>query len=228
MNLPVLYTFRRCPYAMRARMGLTYAGISCEVREILLSEKPESLLNISPKGTVPVLHFPEGILLEESLDILEWALIQSDPHGWNELSPQQTALTNTLIQANDGAFKKALDRYKYPTRYPNEYKGNPEDFSLENRYKVETHFQNLEDLLVKSSTPDHPYLVKDSLSKADIALFPFIRQFSQVDKDWFHSLPHKHLKKWLKQRLEDPVFEKVMFKYDVWKKGDLKTLLLLN
>lgn len=220
MSLPILYTFRRCPYAMRARLGLAYAGVDCEIREVFLSDKPASLLKASPKGTVPVLILSDGKVLEESLHILEWALKNHDPDGWNQLTPDQAKLVEDLIQINDTDFKRALDRYKYPTRYATEYQGLAEDFSLENRYKVEAWLQRLETLLETSEKKGDAYLVKPSLSKADIAIFPFIRQFAQVDQEWFDALSHKRLKRWLQRGLNDPLFELVMHEYPIWREGD--------
>ncbi|MGB1581943.1 MAG: glutathione S-transferase N-terminal domain-containing protein, partial [Nevskiales bacterium] len=115
MSLPVLYSFRRCPYAMRARIALAKAGVTVELREILLKDKPAEMLALSPKGTVPVLQLPGGEVIDESLDVMRWALQGHDPDSWLEPDPE---LTEVLIEANDGPFKSALDRYKYFTRFP--------------------------------------------------------------------------------------------------------------
>ena len=154
MTLPILYSYRRCPYAMRARMALWAAQIQVEVREISLREKPAHLLQISPKGTVPVLQLPDGTVLEQSLDIMQWALMQNDPQGW--LNAGRDAVQH-LIAINDGDFKKALDRYKYPERYPEH---SPAFY----REQGEQFLQVLETALQQ-----HRFLVSDTASMADVA-----------------------------------------------------------
>lgn len=201
MALPVLYSYRRCPYAMRARMAIWAANIEVEVREISLREKPAHLLQISPKGTVPVLQLPDGTVLEQSLDIMQWALAQNDPQGW--LNADSEAV-NALITKNDGDFKKALDRYKYPDRYPEYtqafYRGQGEQF-----------LQRLETALAQ-----HDYLLGDKPSMADVAIFPFIRQFAAVDAEWFASSPYLRLRAWLERWLESPLFAEVMQKFPTY------------
>lgn len=220
-KIPVLYTFRRCPYAMRARMALIYSGIQCEIREIVFRNKPSHMLEISPKGTVPVLLLPSGTVLEESLDIIAWALSQHDPDGWRDYSPPEQKLANELIEKNDGFFKKALDRYKYPTRYPDEFKGSAETFSLKNRDKILGYLENLNQLIAQNG-----YLVKPHLSIADIVLFPFVRQFAHVDKDWFQSLEYEPLQAWLQKNLTSDLFQHCMTKYPVWDEKSKNTTFL--
>lgn len=215
VSLPRLYSFRRCPYAMRARLGLVFAGLKVELREIVLRNKPEPMLAISPKGTVPVLELVakdsssavvyENIVIEESREILEWALAQNDPQGLLSVEPEQA---NALIDQNDNEFKQWLDRYKYADRHP-------EMTQLEYRQKGEAFLQVLEDLLAKN-----PYLLGDNISIADIGIMPFVRQFAHVDRDLFYSLPYPNLQQWLKDWLEHSIFKQIMVKYSPWQEGD--------
>jgi len=202
MALPILYSYRRCPYAMRARMAIWVANIQVEVREISLREKPAHLLQISPKGTVPVLQLPDCTVLEQSLDIMQWALAQNDPQGW--LNADHEAV-NALITSNDGDFKKALDRYKYPDRYP-------EHAQQVYREQGEQFLQRVEDALGQ-----HDYLLGDKPSMADVAIFPFIRQFAAVDAEWFASSAYPKLRVWLEGWLQSPLFETVMQKFPTYK-----------
>ncbi len=201
MTLPILYSYRRCPYAMRARMALMYAGIAVEIREIALRDKPAQLLAVSPKGTVPVLISVQGDVLEQSLDIMHWALRQSDPDGW--LSADD-ALTQQLITENDTSFKQALDRYKYAIRFPEQpmetYRAHGEVFLA----KLEHNLAQTE------------FLMGDKLTLADIAIFPFIRQFSAVDSVWFESADYPSLKAWLNLMLSSALFNSVMDKHPVY------------
>lgn len=200
---PILYSFRRCPYAMRGRMGLYYAGIICELREVVLRDKPQEMLDISPKGTVPVLQLSDSSILEESLDIMRWALDQSDPDGWLDNDVNEI---NNLITENDGPFKKALDRYKYPGRYPDE------DCS-DARNQGEAFLKQLNERLEKNN-----YLIANKISLADITIFPFIRQFANTDRDWFDRLPYNKLQQWLEAHLQSDLFQAIMPKYDQWHK----------
>ncbi|MEM7702969.1 MAG: glutathione S-transferase [Pseudomonadota bacterium] len=208
-DLPILYSFRRCPYAMRARMALWVAGIPVELREVKLANKPPELAEASPKATVPVLVLPDGTVIEESLAIMRWALEQGDTEGW--LEGNDTA----LIVRNDGAFKRHLDRYKYPTRYPEEANGDEETF----RYDHRSHgLAILEDLNTRLG--DNKQLSGPTRTLTDVALFPFIRQFANTDRDWFdeQGLPHLHL--WLERHLASDLFAAVMPKFKPWKAGD--------
>nr|WP_257535310.1 glutathione S-transferase [Marinobacter adhaerens] len=205
-----LYSFRRCPYAMRARLGILFAGIQVELREIVLKNKPAQMLAISPKGTVPVLELAEShrsarSVIEESREILEWALQQSDPQGVLKVD---SASANALISRNDHEFKHWLDRYKYADRHP-------EHTQLEYRQQGEVFLQALEDLLAKNR-----YLLGDNVSIADIGVMPFVRQFAHVDRETFYALPYPHLQQWLRDWLEHPVFQQVMVKYPPWQEGD--------
>ena len=205
MHRPVLYSYRRCPYAMRARMALRYAGIDAEIREIELRNKPLHMIQLSPKATVPVLLLESGEVLEESLDIMRWALQQRDADGWRLPGDQEKRdAMEALILVNDREFKQALDRYKYPERYP--------EFPVENyRQQGEVFLHMLEDHLLVSAC-----LFGDALSMADIAIFPFIRQFAGVDSAWFNDAPYPRLRGWLEARVQSTLFTDVMQKNPVW------------
>ncbi|WP_038250352.1 glutathione S-transferase [Ghiorsea bivora] len=197
---PILYSFRRCPYAMRARFALIYAGIQLEHREIALKNKPQALLDISPKATVPVLQLGYHQIIDESLDIMLWSLQQHDPQGW--LKHQAEALS--LIKNNDNVFKPWLDKYKYADRFP-EF---PQDFY---RSQAELFLQKLEKQL-----REFTFLFAEHATLADFAIFPFVRQFAFVDKTWFDIAPYPKLQIWLNTHLESPLFEKVMQKHLLW------------
>lgn len=204
MQRPILYSYRRCPYAMRARMALSYAGIQVEIREIALREKPAHMLAVSPKGTVPVLVLASNEVLEQSLDIMDWALQQSDVDEWIIQDQAGQKLTADLIATNDGAFKKSLDKYKYAIRFPE----NPPEIY---RAQGEEFLQRLEILLQQNT-----YLCRNTISKADVAIFPFVRQFSMVDEKWFESADYPSLKAWLNSLLNSQLFLGVMQKHPTW------------
>ncbi len=199
---PTLYSYRRCPYAMRARMALKYAGIQVEHREIELRNKPQSMLQISPKGTVPVLRI-DDLVLDQSLDILRWALQQSDPQEWREVDE---SIANTWIEKNDGPFKTLLDQYKYPARFP---ELDPEAV-LDEALQVML-------IPMEQALQNFQYLMGNRLTWVDVAIFPFIRQFSMVDLKKFEQLPIPAVKKWLHQQLESELFDSVMQKHPTWK-----------
>ena len=205
MRYPTLYSFRRCPYAMRARLALAASGIKTELREVVLKDKPAELLAISPKGTVPVLQTETGKVIDESIDIMRWALEKRDPENWYQtLTHQQQKHCDELIANNDGEFKYYLDRYKYADRYP-EY---PEQYYREQGEKT---LQNLESLLAKNGC-----LLTEKWTMADIALLPFIRQFAFVDMDWFEQSPYPLVRDWLSEFLHSELFASVMVKYEQW------------
>jgi glutathione S-transferase len=182
---------------MRARMALKYAAIDFEIREISLRDKPQSMLKLSPKGTVPVLVLNDGTVLEQSLDIMHWALHQKDDEGWLKVN---TKYTESLIAENDGSFKQALDQYKYAIRFPEQpaetYRSNGEAF-----------LRKLESMLQQSE-----HLFGDLRSLGDIAIFPFIRQFASVDADWFESAPYPKLRAWLESLITSTLFLSIMDK----------------
>ncbi|QWD59561.1 glutathione S-transferase [Polynucleobacter sp. MWH-UH35A] len=198
---PILYSYRRCPYAMRARMALIYAGIDVEHREIDLRNKPRSMLMASPKGTVPVLCMGEQVL-DQSVDIMSWAIKQSDPAGWGNVDD---AVAQYWIEKNDGPFKLLLDQYKYPNRFP---MLNPETVLNE---ALQIMLIPMEQALQNSK-----YLSGDKMTWVDVAIFPFIRQFSMVDAKTFEELPIPAVKAWLTQHLDSDLFNSVMQKHPVW------------
>ena len=205
-SLPRLYSFRRCPYAMRARLGILFAELQVELREITLKNKPPQMLAISPKGTVPVLQLADGRVIEESREIMECALAQQDPQGLLDAEILQQA--NALIDKNDNEFKHWLDHYKYADRYP-------DMTQTEYRQRGEAFLQVLEALLTKNA-----YLLGDKVTIADIGIMPFVRQFAHVDRDVFYSLPYPNLQRWLLHWLEHPLFLQAMNKYQPWQEHD--------
>lgn len=208
VSLPVLYSFRRCPYAMRARLAIAAAGIQVVLREVVLKDKPEALLAISPKATVPVLQTSDSVL-EESQDIALWAFQQSDPAGfWQPLTAEQQQLTLSLIAETDGDFKEALDRYKYADRYP-------EKSQLSYRQQGETFLAKLEQILSFQS-----FLITQQPTLADIAVMPFIRQFAMVDQNWFNHADYPQLQRWLNSFLKSAIFKRIMQHYPQWQPGD--------
>nr|WP_256344395.1 glutathione S-transferase [Pseudomonas sp. F8002] len=191
-----MYSFRRCPYAMRARMALRYSGVAVQIIEVSLKAKPAEMLALSPKGTVPVLSV-DGRVIDESLAIMRWALAQNDPEGW--LLGDDRA-TQALIEENDQGFKHQLNRYKYAERYP--------EYPMEHyRAEGEVFLMRLEGLLA-----EREYLLAGHLSLADVALAPFVRQFAHVDREWFGQAPYPRLRAWLQRFLESPLFIAVMAK----------------
>ena len=207
--LPILYSFRRCPYAMRARMALWIAGIPVELREVKLANKPPELAQASPKATVPVLVLPDGAVIDESLAIMRWALEQNDPERW--LAGDDAS----ILDRNDGPFKRALDRYKYPTRYPDEAGGDEDTFRFDHRSHGLAVLEELNTRLADSEE-----LCGSTRTLTDIALFPFIRQFANTDRDWFDAQGLPHLHNWLEAHLASDLFASVMPKFTPWKAGD--------
>lgn len=206
MALPLLYSYRRCPYAIRARLALRQAGIEVDTREVVLRDKPAGLLAASPKGTVPVLVLPDGQIIDQSLDIMLWALRQSDPQDWLTRAPLNESLA--LIATNDGPFKVLLDRYKYPERHPSHPQSHHRDEA------VATVLSAWDARLRQSKRPDGQpaFLLGDQASLADMALLPFVRQFAQVDRSWFDQSELQALRAWLDHGLRSPLFEAVMAK----------------
>jgi glutathione S-transferase len=199
--LPILYSYRRCPYAIRARMTLKYAGIQVEHREIELRHKPQSMLMASPKGTVPVLIVSDFVL-DQSVAIMHWALQQSDPDNWGEVDEVAAQM---WIERNDGPFKVLLDQYKYPNRHPDLKQGDVLDAAIALMLKP------MDDALKSSQ-----YLLSNQQQWLDVAIFPFIRQFSMANPEQFHQLPLPALKNWLAQYLQSELFNAVMSKHPVW------------
>ena len=205
MTLPVLYSFRRCPYAMRARLAIVASGTACELREVKLSAKPPGLIAASPKATVPVLVLPDGVVIEESLAIMHFSLGRNDPHGW--LSCDH----GDLIAMNDGPFKHDLDRYKYPHRHdsdPAAHRDRGADF-----------LRRLDQMLA-----DGGQLCGREPGLADMAIMPFVRQFAATDAAWFAAQPLPRLQRWLEDHLASDLFASVMTRYAAWQAGDAPTV----
>lgn len=214
LGLPVLYTFRRCPYAMRARLAIVAAGLKVEVRELVLRAKPAHMLQISPKGTVPVLWLQDGTVIDESLDVMRWAVGQNFPAGWLVLTGEQQQQCDEWISLLDGEFKRNLDRYKYPHRYHTESSNcDP----LEHR----TACEKILTLWNKALAQQGPWLFGNKPSFADYAILPFVRQFRIADEAWFDAVAgYDALKLWLSSFLASPVLEQAMVKYTPWQPGD--------
>jgi len=190
---------------MRARLGILFAELSVALREITLKNKPEQMLAISPKGTVPVLQLADGTIIEESVEIMMWALEQNDPHG---LLTHALEAAAALIEQNDKEFKHWLDRYKYADRHP-------EMSQSDYRKRGEVFIQKLEVLLA-----DNNYLLGADISAADIGIMPFVRQFAHVDREVFYGLPYPNVQRWLTAGLGDPPFFFALKKYQPWQAGD--------
>ncbi|PHQ85983.1 MAG: glutathione S-transferase [Thalassobium sp.] len=201
-NLPILWTFRRCPYAMRARLAIQSAGVQVDLREILLRDKPAAFLASSPKGTVPVIDTGKTVI-EESRDVMVWALGQNDPEGWLDMPPAG----HVLIDRCDGPFKTALDHTKYAVRYPDL------DTAVE-RVKAAHFLHDLNDRL-----GDQPYLFGPSPKLADMAIAPFVRQFANIDHAWFDAQPWPNLIRWLDAFLTSDAFVSIMTKNPPWQAG---------
>ncbi len=202
-KLPVLYSFRRCPYAMRARLALHFAQQAVEHREVVLKEMPQQMIDISPKATVPVMQLPDGTVIDESLDIALWALEQQDPSNLLGSLAQLSDMLS-LINDNDNDFKGWLDQYKYADRYPEQ---TPEYY----REQGELFLEKLENRL-----SHHPYLFGVEIRLADIAIMPFVRQFAHVDKKWFDAADYPFLQNWLQSWLASDSFEGIMHKHPKW------------
>lgn len=201
---PILWSFRRCPYAMRARLAIKASGRSVDLREILLRDKPDLFLQASQKGTVPVLVLPDGTVIDESLDVMFWALQSADPQGWLASYHKDEAATMAHLDALDNKFKSHLDRYKYATRY--------EDVdALEDRAKGVAFLEKWDEILGKQGA-----LSGAELGILDYATLPFVRQFRIADIAWFDDQDWPHLHRWLQTFLNSPLFASVMEKYKPW------------
>lgn len=203
-TLPILYSFRRCPYAIRARLALHRAGRAVNLREVLLKDKPQALIDVSPKATVPVLVLPEQTVIDESVDIMLWALRQSDPDYW--LANED--LSQRWVADCEQQFKPALDRYKYADRYP-------DGSELDYRQAAEIFIGRLEQQLSHTAG-----LIDNQPRLADVAVFPFVRQFAGVDHAWWRSAPYPKVSAWLDEWLKSAAFAAVMAKYAVWQPGE--------
>lgn len=197
----VLYSFRRCPYAMRARLALFVSGMVCELREIKLSAKPKAMLTASPKGTVPVLVLPDGAVIEQSIDIMRFALSKHDPEGWLKFDDEY------LIAANDGPFKHDLDRYKYPDHHD-------ADAAVHRKAGL-TFLCDLNARLAVSGQ-----LCGASIGIVDAAIMPFVRQFASVDREWFDAQELPYLQRWLAGHLASELFVAIMLRVGPWSPDD--------
>lgn len=200
-NNPILYSFRRCPYAMRARLALLASGTICEIREVKLAAKPADLIAVSPKATVPVLVLPDGRVIDQSLDIMRWALDRNDPEDW------LARADDALIAANDGPFKYHLDRYKYRDRHGSDPVAHRAEGlkmleALERRLAVAAH------------------LCGNAPGLADAAIMPFVRQFAQTDRPWFDEQRLPRIQDWLARQLATPRFAAAMIRLQPWQPGD--------
>lgn len=200
---------------MRARLALAASGLEVEHREIVLRHKPAHMLQISPKGTVPVLLLPDQTVIEESLDIMYWALGQSDPLQLLPSQDESKQIMRQLIATNDGAFKYSLDRYKYPPRYTTEHGTlSPEQFAQQHRDTAAQLLWKLDALLAQ-----HPYLLGSKQMMADLAIAPFVRQYAHTDLVWFQEQDWTHLAQWLNDFLVSDRFAQVMHKYEPWQEN---------
>lgn len=212
-SMPVLYSFRRCPYAMRARMALWVSRSPVVLREVVLASKPPELLTASAKATVPVLVLPDGRVIDESYDIMKWALARCDPDGWLDVDP---IAADALIDRNDYEFKPNLDQYKYPQRFPAQ---SAQASREAGRHAGMTYLQTLDGLCARQ-----PFLFGDRLSIVDVAVAPFVRQFAQVDPAWFESSAGQRLNDWLAHFTASTLFLSVMRKYPRWTPHDRATV----
>ena len=201
LKQPILYNFRRCPYAIRARLALLHSKVNVEIREVVLRNKPKEFLATSPSGTVPSLKLTNTVL-DESLDIMKWALIQNDPIDLMDMPDYGF----DLISECDGNFKKALDRTKYPNKFPDTDPIASRDTAALFLYKLE-----------KTLSPN---LFGTRLSIADLAILPFVRQFAHIDQDWFYDQDWINLIKWVDNFKQSSVFIRIMTKLAPWQRGD--------
>jgi len=205
MSLPILYSLRQCPYAMRARLGLLLAKQTVMLRDIVMKTIPDEMLAVSPKGTVPVLLLDDSTVIDESLDVMIWALNQSDPNNllYSDKSNAYEEML-LLIKRNDTEFVETLNKYKAASRYHDSNEARC-------RQQCEPFIGYLEQCLTR-----HNYLMGDSPSLADYAILPFIRQFSRVDRQWYLQAPYPKLQQWLEKHYQNPLFSKAMAKYPQW------------
>lgn len=196
---PTLYSFRRCPYAMRARLALASAQVAVELREVVLRSKPAAFLEASPSQTVPCLVMPQNVI-DESLDIMKWALQKSDPEGWLNMPNEGWGWITRI----DGPFKDALDRTKYTTRYP-------DTDPIQQRAIASDILNDLEHQM-------NDWIFKEA-TVADYAILPFVRQFAFIDKNWFDVQPWPKIQTWLERFINSERFKEIMYKYDAWEDG---------
>ncbi len=206
-DTPILYSFRRCPYCMRAHMALKYAGLKIILRDVKLSDLPAEVLAVSPHATVPSLAISENEYMDESWDIVKWAVQQNDPENWLGENNEYLNEAEMLVEINDFSFKDDLDHYKYADRYPE----HPMEYYRENG---EEFLEELTELLQQNT-----FLSADHITITDIAVFPFIRQFAMVDKEWFDKSPYPELQRWLLAMLSSEWFIEAFKKHETWETG---------
>ncbi len=207
LDTPILYSFRRCPYCMRAHMALKYAGLKIILRDVKLSDLPAEVLAVSPHATVPSLAISENEYMDESWDIVKWAVQQNDPGNWLGENNEYLNEAEMLVEINDFSFKDDLDHYKYADRYPE----HPMEYYRENG---EEFLEELTELLQQNT-----FLSADHITITDIAVFPFIRQFAMVDKEWFDKSPYPELQRWLLAMLSSEWFIEAFKKHETWETG---------
>ncbi|MDF1655138.1 MAG: glutathione S-transferase N-terminal domain-containing protein [Coxiellaceae bacterium] len=210
--LPILYSFRRCPYTIRTRMALIYAGVQCELREVSLKAKPAEMLEASPKGTVPVLLLADGTVLDESKDIMQWAIKQNDSEMWGD------AIYDDIATTFAQEFSRAVTHYKYPERY------------LDENINIDRQKDNVERYVadLNNHLAQHAFVVADHLTLNDVFIFPFFRQCRLVDADWFDGLHYPRVHAWLDFLLRSDCYMKAMEKVDVWQPGQAPVELFQN
>ena len=213
-KIPILFSFRRCPYAMRARIAIKLCSLECEIREINLKLKNKKFLEISPKGTVPVLVLPDDKIIEESMDIIHWAISNNDSYNLKLKNLEIYNKDMDLISIFDNEFKYHLDRYKYNSRY----KGINKE---EHKYKARDLLVNL-----NNSLKEKQWLNGENISISDISILPFIRQYRIADIKWFdEKLELPNINRWLDKFLNSKIFNNVMKKYKIWETTDQKIFL---
>ncbi len=207
MTLPILYSLRHCPFAMRARLAIFKSQQAVELRDVKLCNKPTSMLKASPKGTVPILLVSPSQVIDESLDVMLWCLGESDPDNLLLSGIVERCDLLAFIDIFDREFKPCLERYKCAKRY--------HETNLEAcRHHCEVYIQNLERRLRQ-----HAFIMGEYESLADIAILPFIRQFAKVERQWYVQSSYKHIKRWLNAYLQSAMFNKVMTQYAIWEEG---------
>lgn len=201
---PILYSFRRCPYAMRARLAIKASGIIVEIREVELKNKPKEFLGISPKATVPIVCISSKQIIEESLDIMEWALKINDPLKLLKYEKLNRIEIHNILNKLENEFKQNLDRYKYSSRF---------DLPSPKLYR-DKNLQTLNEF--NNLLQNNKGICSSHLSLLDYAIFPFIRQFRNVNSVWFDSLELKFLQTWLYELIDSDEFSSIMKKYEIW------------
>lgn len=225
-EMPILWSFRRCPYAMRARLAIQSSGSKVYLREILLRDKPDEFIHDSAKATVPVLRLTDGTVIDESLDVMHWALAQNDPENWRDILAKDPVASTAFLDECDGAFKSALDRYKYASRYAK----NPDAGNGNGNGKDHDQGRDIQDEAlyhrgigaeflgrINATLKVQPFLSGDKQGFLDMACLPFIRQFRIADPAWFDEQDWPYLHPWLQDFLQSERFAAIMKKYDPWK-----------